>query len=1025
MKKEQESPLYQVGQSFLVRIPVSPVERLFEIWKMANEELVDSLTGSERSALLLRSLSLDEDLQRLKEGRRQDKDVARAVYRYLVRMASRATPYGTFASVALGHFGKNGAMGIETVIDRTRTRFDASWLMSVTKQIESDAVVRPLLKYYWHEGARFQGGWVVLYQIGPGDNTPVGNTQWIGRSRALEAIAKAAKTGAAFSDLCRIAKENIPQNAAIVANELVNVLCKKGFLVSELHHPVIGDPVPNLLNRIQNFETAQSYRRAIQGLQNKILTIDSNGASERINQTRSVLREMRAMFKGKTGNYIQIDATAGLKDFTLPESVASELSRAVEVLLRLSRFPLGQADFEGYQKRFRDRYEYGSEVPLLELVDSIRGIGMPERVTEDARVTRRDPALLRLAANALHFGDLEIQLTDSVVEELATCDLSEIKLPRSFDVVTMIGAASAENLAAGDFRIVIGPGVGALVGGKHFGRFADILGVECRNLLREVAHTEQAWDPNCLEIELVFSPADQNHLNVCSRDIARPYVIYYGVPPGPIGDRRVFLSDLVVGLRGSEFYVRWTRENVEIRPGAWHMLNPRLAPDPLRFLFDLYLANQPALTGFSWGVAAQLPRTPRVTRGKVILCPAQWRLFHGSELHIRCSNETFWNQVFDKWRAIWKVPRFVHSGRGDKRVLLNLDDERDRMQLREQLKVLSKDSAVVISELVPAFEDTWLKGPAGRHMCEIVVPFLLCGKGHWKPRNEQPHSIRPFQEQEKLPGSEWLYVELYTPPSHMDALLAGPILSFARDLKQKELINKWFFIRYSENGHHVRLRFNGHQEKLTASVLPMISSFVQRLRFSGWISRFEFCSYRREELRYGGPLSLNLVEDIFSIDSSFCAALIDILMRERPGIDRCSIAAWTTTELLDSLAVSRSQQNDLLRHAEIADRPGGKIFRKDKLFLRQAFSGDLPIWIGDSLFQQLSEYRMELNRFSVEISKLFSQKLAAKTVDEMAGSLAHMHCNRFIGTESRDEQIVNNLLLRTRQSLQASPSNAS
>ncbi|HZR58403.1 MAG TPA: lantibiotic dehydratase [Terriglobales bacterium] len=1019
----QTLPLYQPAQSYLVRTPTLPIDHLTVITNLPDAELLKSLTLFERKAILIRSLSLHEDIERINGGGAGKEEVVRTVYRYLVRMATRATPYGMFATATLGAWGNDARMHMPTTLGRTKTRLDATWLRGIVNLIESIPTIRHGLHFFWHEGARFQGGWTVLYDLGPGDEPPAGKAEWIGRSRALEAVAKAAKKGASFANLMLTAAASMPATGLVRPDDFLDTLWKKGFLISELRHPVIKNPVSHLSKCLGGVVEARPYLLLLERLQATMSEIDAAPSKVTIKQLYDLICEMRDAFKTKSGNYIQVDTAAVLMHPTIPHSVGFEVCKAAEVLLRLSRFPRGQTNFNDYQRRFRERYGLGIEVPLLEVIDPVRGLGMPDRIVEDERAAQRDSTLLRIASNALQSGNPIVELTDAMINQLTTSNLADNKLPRTFDLVVTVGASSLSALSDGDFTIAVGPGVGSLVGGKHFGRFVELIGRDSHNLLREIAQVEQAWDPHQLEVELVFSPADDNHLNVCSRSVSRMHAVYYGVPPMGNKSHRVMLSDLVVGMRESGFYVRWTRENVEIRPGAWHMLNPRLAPDPLRFLVDLYLSDQAALTGFSWGVASQLPWTPRVTRERVVLCPAQWKLVVGSDLQVAATRAVEWEDAFTNWRTAWKVPQFVFLGRGDKRVLLDLYAKRDLNELRQELRKLSKGNTVVISEVLPPMDKTWLEGPDGHYLCELVVPLLLRGQGEWKQCVASQNPVCSVEDAEKAPGSEWLYVELYSPVTHLDALIAGPVSHFANDLVSKGLITKWFFIKYSEGGHHVRFRVNGEKAGLAANVLPRLSEFIQKLRLSGWISRFEYRTYQREVARYGGLLSLERAECLFADDSVFCAILIDALMRNRPSIDRRSIVAWTAFEFLQSMGFSNEALDTIVGDTQVATRAGGLIYRKDKQFLRCAFSGIYPNWLDDGLTKALEAYRGRLAEHSTEISRLASEGIVSRSLTSMAASFVHMHCNRILGIDSHAEHVAMNILMRSRESIKKCPIN--
>jgi thiopeptide-type bacteriocin biosynthesis protein len=56
-------------------------------------------------------------------------------------------------------------------------------------------------------------------------------------------------------------------------------------------------------------------------------------------------------------------------------------------------------------------------------------------------------------------------------------------------------------------------------------------------------------------------------------------------------------------------------------------------------------------------------------------------------------------------------------------------------------------------------------------------------------------------------GSEWLYYKLYTGVKTADLILLEKLYSVILELKEKNLIIKWFFIRYKDTDEHLRIRF--------------------------------------------------------------------------------------------------------------------------------------------------------------------------------------------------------------------------
>ena len=57
-----------------------------------------------------------------------------------------------------------------------------------------------------------------------------------------------------------------------------------------------------------------------------------------------------------------------------------------------------------------------------------------------------------------------------------------------------------------------------------------------------------------------------------------------------------------------------------------------------------------------------------------------------------------------------------------------------------------------------------------------------------------------------IPGDEWIYIQLYCGELSIDEILRNQFFSLLKKFKKANIIDKWFFIRYSAPSSHLRLR---------------------------------------------------------------------------------------------------------------------------------------------------------------------------------------------------------------------------
>src|SRR5918912_1400217 len=154
------TPLYEPLDFVFVRAPLLPLDLYLALsdvtrdgeWRgdpVASVALEDgSLAPCDpriRRALAVGSLPLLDALERSSPESQDAAYVRGKLLRYLIRMATRPTPYGLFAGVALGRCGERTDLELAPAPPRTRTRPDMTWLYSLILRLEAQPEVRKYL----------------------------------------------------------------------------------------------------------------------------------------------------------------------------------------------------------------------------------------------------------------------------------------------------------------------------------------------------------------------------------------------------------------------------------------------------------------------------------------------------------------------------------------------------------------------------------------------------------------------------------------------------------------------------------------------------------------------------------------------------------------------------------------------------------------------------------------------------------------------------------------------------------------
>lgn len=98
------------------------------------------------------------------------------------------------------------------------------------------------------------------------------------------------------------------------------------------------------------------------------------------------------------------------------------------------------------------------------------------------------------------------------------------------------------------------------------------------------------------------------------------------------------------------------------------------------------------------------------------------------------------------------------------------------------------------------------------------------------------------------------------------------VLEVAAPLVERLGPERWFFIRYKEDGPHVRLRCAAPAARLTAEMQPEIERAAAA---SPLVRRLAFIPYEPEVERYGGPHGVQMAEELFHRSSVTAVPLLE------------------------------------------------------------------------------------------------------------------------------------------------------
>jgi len=162
-----------------------------------------------------------------------------------------------------------------------------------------------------------------------------------------------------------------------------------------------------------------------------------------------------------------------------------------------------------------------------------------------------------------------------------------------------------------------------------------------------------------------------------------------------------------------------------------------------------------------------------------------------------------------------------------------------------------------------------------------------------------------------IPGDEWLYYKIYTGPKTADAILVDGIRPMAEELFRDKTISKWFFIRYSDPKHHLRVRFKALGVEHVGSVINKMYPYLKSLVDQDLVWKIQIDTYHREMERYGSN-TMELSEQLFFNDSVCIADFLEMIEGDEGEELRWLFALRGMDTFLDTFGFSDEEKLNLL-----------------------------------------------------------------------------------------------------------------
>jgi thiopeptide-type bacteriocin biosynthesis protein len=990
-----------------------------------------------REALFVASPDLEGrlDLWLRQPGGERGQKVERALVRYLARMAGRATPFGLFAGCSVGTLGPQTRLELQARERyRRHTRLDMDYLVLLTEALAREPELRRALAFDVNSSLYPARGHFCYCEVRCNAKGWTHHKVALQPSDYLEATLARARGGATPAELAAALIEQDSEASEEEAAEYVGDLIDNQVLVSELVPAVTGtDPVGGLAARLRRrgaITVADRLGQVREGLE----ALDTGGPGA----DPACYRRLARLLKGlpgevHLGRLFQVDMVKPAAALTLGSAVLAEIRRGVALLHRLAR-RRGDDPLARFREAFVNRYE-GREVPLVEALDEDSGIGFdttdagasgasalldeltfPKPAEEAMAWGRREALLLRRLGEALAGGAGEIALGPQDLDEMA--EPHPPPLPDAFAVLATLAARSEGALDRGEFRLMLG-GVSGPSGARLLGRFCHA-DPQLHRSVEQHVRAEEALHPDAVFAEIVHLPEGRLG-NILARPVLRGYEVPYLGAAGVPAAGRIPVTDLRVSVANGQVILRSERLGRRVMPRLTSAHNFHAGQGIYRFLCALQGQGAARELGWDWGPLRDAPFLPRVVSGRLVLARARWQVRPEDLRTLGRPRGAARFRAVQSWRAGRRLPRWIALADADNELATDLDNVLAAETFVELVK--GRAGGATLVELFPGPDELCVRGPEGRFVHELVVPFVRIGQAAEakadRPVIRTPSSLcNPLAGRCFAPGSEWLYAKLYTGPSTADQVLRDLVGPVVDTVVRSGAADLWFFVRYADPDWHLRLRFHGRPARLHSEVLPVLQAAAAPLLDDGRLWRLQLDTYEREVERYGGAEGISLAEQVFCADSEAVLELTAALAEDTRGDVRWRLALAGIDRLLNDLgldadarqrAVCRMRDRcaaELRADTDVKHQLGAKFrpLRRDLVaLLAPNARGDTRLAPGMEVLRRRSE------RLEPVVGQLLAAAKAGRLPVPLVGlacSLVHMHANRLLRSAHREQELV-------------------
>ena len=907
---------------YLMRLPAKSMQSVLALNQIENrstfiQEVYNRYQSGElQDAIYLASPELYAEVIKWLDGPADaiDDKLLVTLYKYLLRMGTRATPYGLFSGYNTGKITKNATeLKLKAPENRLTkyTRLDMNYVSELVRSLLGNENIKAKLIFKVNNSLYKIGGVYRYFEYKFINKKRHYYVVAIKHSKYIQCLIEKAEAGASYQFLL---DELTLLNLSIEdAKNYLDRVIDAQILVSELEPTVTGDEFyKKLIHILKSNNPDHQGILALTAIETHLLKPED--FVKTCTEIHHIIKENFPLSHAK--DLVQTDLHIGMDHNNINIGVMDTLAAELQSLsvLNENKTPLR---IKNFIKKFTERYE-DQEIELLEALDNDAGVGYDKAGTgNNNHAPLVDDLILNNTATAkniswTNYRELvfnkflestknhgsPVVLTD---HDLNAIDKKEQKvIPSTFYAIGSLVSKNTESLDSGDFKFNLSAccGPSALPLLARFAQNDNILSQK----LKECSLLEEKNIEGAVIAEIVHLP-DSRVGNILQRPQLREYEIPFLGNSSLPADKQIPVSDLMISVSNNEIKLRSKRLNKIVVPrlSSAHNYNNGIAV--YKFLCDLQNQYGAYNISWDWGTLNDQPYLPRVEYKHLVLARARWKITPDNYAEIKAINSP---QQLELFLTKYRLPNKVVSIEGDRELLI---DFKSVLGLELLLQNLKK-STIILYEFLHEDDHALMRDHVGEAFInEVVIPFRK-----EEPALKQVKSM-PFNAH-NLPrkfnlGSEWTFVKIYCGSKWAEKILTDYMLPLVNSLTKEGLIEKWFFIRYHDPEGHLRIRFlHPNQPETMADIVKRINAGLKQLAEERIVHKIQYDTYKQEVERYG-TRTMAFSESIFYHDSKATINFLNMIEGDEGEHYRWLFAARSVDFLLSDFGLNDQQKLEI------------------------------------------------------------------------------------------------------------------